>query len=70
MAYDYARWQLNDGATDLNRNISGKTFNPAADWASTGTYARAGLTVVGKFDNYITLTTKSDVSYDYSKATY
>ncbi|MDO7487566.1 hypothetical protein Q5O89_20735 [Peribacillus frigoritolerans] len=70
LAYDYARWQLNDGATELNRNISGKTFNPAAGWASTGTYARAGLTVVGKFDNYITLTTKSNVSYDYSKATY
>ncbi|WP_285767260.1 hypothetical protein [Peribacillus sp. SI8-4] len=30
LAYDYARWQLNDGAMDLNRNISGKTFNPAA----------------------------------------
>ncbi|MFA1712320.1 hypothetical protein ACDX66_11440 [Peribacillus frigoritolerans] len=70
LAYDYARWQINDGATDLNRNISGKTFNPAAGWASTGTYARAGLTVIGKFDNYITLTTKSDVSYDYNKATY
>ncbi|MFS0765717.1 hypothetical protein [Peribacillus phoenicis] len=48
MAYDYAGWQLNDRSTNLNRKISGKTFNSAAGWASTGTYARAGLTVVGK----------------------
>jgi hypothetical protein len=29
----YAGWQLHDGVTDLSRNISGKTFNPAASCA-------------------------------------
>ena len=70
LAHDYARWKVNDGPTDLNKNISGTTFKPAAGWASTGTYAKVGLTVIGKFDNYITLTTKTNVTYDYAKATY
>ncbi|MBC2306066.1 hypothetical protein [Listeria booriae] len=65
LAYDYARWQIKDSAIELNQNISGTTFNPVAGWASTGTYATVGLKVVGSFSNYITLTTKTKVTYDY-----
>ena len=65
LGYDYARWNLTDNSTDLVRNISGNTFSSVAGWASTGSYATAGLTVRGEFDNYITLTTKTKVAYDY-----
>lgn len=65
LAYDYARWKIKDSAIELNQNISGTTFTPVAGWASTGTYATVGLKVVGSFSNYITLTTKTKVTYDY-----
>ncbi|UTI43911.1 hypothetical protein [Niallia sp. RD1] len=51
---DYARWLMKDHITELNTNISGETFTPVAGWASKGTLATVGLTVTGKFSNYIT----------------
>lgn len=65
LKYDYARWLLKDHITEINTNISGETFNPVAGWASTGTMATVGLTVEGKFDNYITLKTKKTITYNY-----